>query len=367
MAKTHYQVLGLTPGSTATEIRSAYRKLVLQHHPDRSTDPKSKAIFLAATEAYEVLGDTDRRRDYDRRLELDKQVAQKRTEATRKGTPQTPSAKLAEIKLDVNRLSTLYSRGNFVEAEKLAISILDRDRKQPIPYAVLGDIARMSGNNKEAVKMYAYACQYDPKNPVYQRRYDELTNTNIPVVELPREDLKHRPAGPPAKQGQFMAPFFGLGLVVLAGIYIALAKEEAVMPDLKLISTWTLGLIVMLFFSGVAMASSMALDGLLDNFNSLGKNALGRTSPWVALASIAIVSFWAATALYVFIGVTRKAFNYSTSRIIACVVAGTCVLAFAAESTGSISGLQVIVWGGNLVYLGAVCGWMVTDAIRSAG
>jgi hypothetical protein len=259
----------------------------------------------------------------------------------------------------------LYSRGNFVEAEKLAQSVLDRDRRQPVPYAVLGDIAQMSGNAKEAVKMYAYACQFDPKNPIYQRRYDELTGSAYAVADVHREEVA--PAAQNPRQGQMIAPFFGLGLVVLAGVYIALAKETAIFPDLALISTWTLGLVVMLFFSGVAMASSMSLDGLLGSFNSLNRDALGRTSPWVALASIAVVNFWAATALYVFIGITRRGFNLATSRIIACVVAGTCVMAFASEISGNISGLQVVAWGGNLVYLGAVCGWMVTDALKNAG
>lgn len=356
MAKTHYEVLGLSAKCSAAEIRSAYRKLVMLHHPDRSSDPKSKALFLAATEAYEVIGDPERRQQYDDRLGLEQAIAERR-----RNNP--PSARLAEIKLDVNRLSTLYSRGNFPEAENLARSILERDRRQPIPYAVLGDIARMSGNKREAVRLYALATQYDPKNPVYRQRYDELTQSPVAMSHVSREEIVSAPAEKPAAM---FAPFFGLGLVLIAGGYLVFAKEAPLLPSIGLISTWTLGLVVMLFFSGVAVGSSMALDGQLDNFQS-GRQTIGGTAPWVALASIAVVNFWIAALMYLGIGVSKGSFNSSTSRILASVVAAVCVLAFAAEISGSISGFQVVLWGGNLVYLGAVCGWMVTDALRTAG
>lgn len=51
-----YQVLGLQPGSTLRHIHRAYKKIVLQHHPDRTgSDESSLKIFVEATEAYSTL------------------------------------------------------------------------------------------------------------------------------------------------------------------------------------------------------------------------------------------------------------------------------------------------------------------------
>ncbi|RIK68577.1 MAG: hypothetical protein DCC65_02995 [Planctomycetota bacterium] len=51
-----YQVLGLAPGATLRQIHRAYKKLVLQHHPDRNSgDPASLKVFVEATEAYAQL------------------------------------------------------------------------------------------------------------------------------------------------------------------------------------------------------------------------------------------------------------------------------------------------------------------------
>lgn len=51
-----YQVLGLAPGATLRQIHRAYKKLVLQHHPDRNSgDPESLRVFVEATEAYSLL------------------------------------------------------------------------------------------------------------------------------------------------------------------------------------------------------------------------------------------------------------------------------------------------------------------------
>src|SRR5437762_4415612 len=65
MPRTHYETLGIKKTATQDEIRTAYRGLVLKHHPDRSKDPKSADVFIRITQAYEVLSDPQRRRNYD--------------------------------------------------------------------------------------------------------------------------------------------------------------------------------------------------------------------------------------------------------------------------------------------------------------
>lgn len=64
-----YRALGVEPSADAGAIKTAYRKLVLKCHPDKFPDPTLKAQkqdeFQKVQQAYEILGDDDRRRDYD--------------------------------------------------------------------------------------------------------------------------------------------------------------------------------------------------------------------------------------------------------------------------------------------------------------
>jgi molecular chaperone DnaJ len=62
----YYHVLGVDRKATKDEIKKAYRKLALQYHPDRNPGNKdAEESFKHAAEAYEVLGDDDKRRRYD--------------------------------------------------------------------------------------------------------------------------------------------------------------------------------------------------------------------------------------------------------------------------------------------------------------
>lgn len=65
--RDYYEVLGVVRTATEIEIKSAYRKLALKHHPDRNPgDKAAEEKFKEAAEAYAVLADTDKRHMYDR-------------------------------------------------------------------------------------------------------------------------------------------------------------------------------------------------------------------------------------------------------------------------------------------------------------
>ena len=69
---THYQTLGLQPTATLNEIKSAYRKLSLETHPDIHSGCSTKAEkFKRISLAYSVLGSEKERRLYDLRLKED--------------------------------------------------------------------------------------------------------------------------------------------------------------------------------------------------------------------------------------------------------------------------------------------------------
>src|SRR5262245_7955735 len=66
MAKDYYGALELGRDASAEDVKKAYRKLALQHHPDRNPgDKAAEERFKAITEAYEVLADPEKRRIYD--------------------------------------------------------------------------------------------------------------------------------------------------------------------------------------------------------------------------------------------------------------------------------------------------------------
>ena len=67
MAKRdYYEVLGVSRNASADELKKAYRKVAMKHHPDRNPgDKKAEEKFKEASEAFEVLGDKERRSRYD--------------------------------------------------------------------------------------------------------------------------------------------------------------------------------------------------------------------------------------------------------------------------------------------------------------
>lgn len=66
MKEDYYEILGVSKNASEAEIKKAYRKKAIQYHPDKNPgDANAEAMFKKAAEAYEVLGNPEKRSRYD--------------------------------------------------------------------------------------------------------------------------------------------------------------------------------------------------------------------------------------------------------------------------------------------------------------
>ena len=71
-SQTHYEILQVTPEADPEIIEVAYKRLALKYHPDRNPDSSQQDRMQKINEAYEVLRDPAKRREYDKEREVDK-------------------------------------------------------------------------------------------------------------------------------------------------------------------------------------------------------------------------------------------------------------------------------------------------------
>lgn len=71
LSKTHYETLGVRKTATADEIKKRYRELAKTTHPDKTKNTDSADEFIKISEAYEVLSDPQKKRQYDLSLQSD--------------------------------------------------------------------------------------------------------------------------------------------------------------------------------------------------------------------------------------------------------------------------------------------------------
>jgi len=348
--QTHYAALGVPENATEKEIRSAYRRLVLRLHPDRTGTGSTTEQFMRVNEAYQVLIDRERRIEYDRFLALRRE----RETAVPPRQPgwRPPQANPAAILIEA---ANALSHGNFDRAKQFADQVLLIEPANAIAHAILGDVARSRENLQLALKHYAFAIQFDPFNRTYQRRYEDLFR----LVNSARTSNR---ASAQARSGAAIVVTSLLSGFMLC--YVAIARETPMLENVPLISSWSVGLFVMLFVNGVILGSALSMSQTVDRWESVMRSSSGRLAPAAALGLVAVVNFWASALLYVFLGLLQNSFTFSMSRLVTAVAVLTLSYGLMSHYSPTIIASQTVLWGGNVLYVGCLCGWIIADAFR---
>jgi len=376
----HYETLGLSQGASPDDIKSAYRRLARKFHPDLNPAPEATEKFLAVQQAYEVLmeagvenrgsscagasadesgvgsresgGGKDASAEVRKREKEIKEAEGLRLRAEERMRDHAPPPSVNSQ--ETQRLTSLLNANRFAEAEQLAHQMLKIESRQPVPYAVLGDIARIRGEGAKATQYYGYAAQYEPANPVYQKKYEQMLNGQPAAARRTSDSTVPDPTLQPLAVMSFA--------VLVMAVYVALAPEKPL--GIVLAPAWTLGSMVMLFVSGIVVGACLSLSGSLDDFDSTAGSALMKVSPAVSIGIVSVFSFWMACVVYFVIGQTQQAFNRSLSMLLGSVGAVAVVFALAGLAKGPALAMSNLVWGGNLACFGAIIGWYVTDRFK---
>jgi curved DNA-binding protein CbpA len=359
----HYKTLGVSENASADEVKSAFRRIARENHPDVSSSDGSKEVFLRAKEAYEVLNDPERRRAYDLSLGHARQAQanQRRVQHQSNDRARRRVQQAAEDRApssELLRMSMLLNSHRFREAEAVARQVLRIEPKSAQAYATLAEAARVRGDLDSAARYFAYAAQYAPDNRVYREKSIEA-----------QEALSRRANSdsPRVRQNAPIAVGAGAFVVLASSLYVVLAAEPPAFPSFKPIAAWPLSLLFMLVVAGLSIGVSLSVSGLLDVFDANRGSAVMRVAPATALGAVAVVSFWVALLFYVFVGATQQAFNASMSRLIGGVFFAVMVFTVAAYNLNSEAATQTFLWGGNVLYIAAAVGWFVSDSLKGKG
>jgi curved DNA-binding protein CbpA len=148
----YYQMLGVAPSASTTEIRQAYARLAREQHPDRFTDPVAKqraqSAFQEITTAFNTLMNPRSRAEYD--------------EARHRPQPRTPE----EIATDAfERAQPALEAGQLEEAITLLRTAVHHAPGKAAYYAALGRaLGRVPTLAREAVQALERATQLEPRN-----------------------------------------------------------------------------------------------------------------------------------------------------------------------------------------------------------
>ena len=415
--RSAYEVLGLDPAATKDEIKKRYRELARQYHPDvNQKNPSAAKIFNQVTQAYKTLSDDDSRKTYDAELRLRQQQAQRgaarsggtttppRTSAPGTTTPPPrPSPAASEAARLTGEAQDAFSRGRLAEARDLAAQARRLNPRSAEALEVLGDIYHRQGRNEDAMAAYSMALQINPRNQRVMNLWERMARASGPSAQSTffdnsgtartpsgsHYDSAGRAARPaassrPASTGRvsrmsgdkrpialLLAGIIGYGFVFFAFLYTALYPGDAPRATsfvlLSMVSEWNATIWTTLALCGLVLGATMTITGVIrridDELILSGVSARGGSYLPLGLLMIvvSVLNFYVAAVLYAIVTYLQESLTASMMRVL-----GATVIIVGLLSVAYTPGhFQVFLWGGNVVFITFVIGWLLGDFFRS--
>lgn len=359
--RNYYEILGLSRSASTAEIKKRYRELVRKFHPDVVADKAfGEKAFVQITEAYKTLVDPGKRRAYDATLVDVTQPSRPQPGGGIQG-PRPTSPQLSKLVKDAE---LAFIRRRFSEATELCRQAIRLDRTCARAHAILGDIYRARKLYDHAVNEYNYAVQFDPSDKQSEAKLERLIDRSAPITfswESPDGRLSNE---------AIVFNIIGWGIAVFALFLVNIYPGEPIpwlrIFHLPIITSWSWNLIGIMFGDGVLVGFLLAVNGILDHpddeliFESGGRG-WGIIPTGFLLLLFAPIFFLGAAAFYLLLGFLQD--TISKSVVVAfAAVAGVVLLA---AMMYPFDRMSVVLFGGNVVFVGLLAGWYAGSIFRA--
>lgn len=376
--KNYYQILGVSRLATTDQIKRRYRYLARIYHPDVADDKdKANRIFAEISVAYQTLVDPNKRAAYDAALDkefLDYQNRVQEEYRRKSGYKQTSTGYrqttrninyAEEAQKKVAEAESAFIAHQFKTAISAAKEAIKYDRNNPKAYVILGDIYRMQGLDEESISMYTVALQLNPRDMNVQSKLDRVARNRM-------ADQYGYVASDRPSAYRIMGIVAGWILILGILMYIRYMPGQPISwlrESLPFISTWSTNLVVCILILGFVIGLMLSLDSKVNPideelfFRSI--RTTGTQTPSYPIGVVLLIfnafNFYLASAIYIIIGLMQDCISKSIFTVL-CAVAGC---AIACEIAYTPSTWQVFLFGGNVIFPGALIGWAIGDMFRS--
>lgn len=224
LQRNYYEVLGLPPGATSDQIKKKYRELARKFHPDVIQDKTlGQRVFSQINQAYRILGDPDRRAQYntslicappgkaEARTAPPPQSYPARPAPTKPMQPVPPSPQQAAQATSTGTLSGTAQRahavsgllanadnaimaGKPIEARAFCVKVLEIDPSNARALEMLGDALVLIGRPEDAAVQYRNALQMAPSSMI-QSKLNRLEQAATPTRTILPQQEGEKPGG----------------------------------------------------------------------------------------------------------------------------------------------------------------------------